>query len=169
MQRIVLELHVIKQYVLLGSMGQGSRRREVFVLEKMQEEPNAWVRNTCGNINSREKLFSTYWVPRTMPSQISHVILRTTLWNQCYHPQFTQVVNSKAGTRIQMLAGWLQSPCFSPLHLLYGKWEYCECTQLKLRGVLVMNGKIRSMIRDYGKLWKPDKEPVKFFIKNFFS
>lgn len=55
MQGIVVELRIIKQYVFLGPLGQGSRRREICMLEKMQEEPKARVRNTYGNNNTSKK------------------------------------------------------------------------------------------------------------------
>lgn len=45
------------------------------MLEKMQKEPKAWVKNAYGSNTTSEKLFSTYYVARTVPTQISHLIL----------------------------------------------------------------------------------------------
>lgn len=41
----------------------------------MQKEPKAWVKNAYGNKTTSEKLFSTYYVARTVPTQVSHLIL----------------------------------------------------------------------------------------------
>ena len=62
---IVLELHC-KTTCVLGSMGQESRRKNLCVGEDAGGTKGL-IKNICGNSNSSEKLFSTYYVQRTMP------------------------------------------------------------------------------------------------------